>query len=103
MREIIAEQLERDTEAIIGARTVRGTAAECLLVGNEIVVGVVQVRTDCGPISIRVSADKHDYQRVRVYEDGKLIESLLYRDGSVIYAGEAANPQPPNADDPATL
>jgi hypothetical protein len=50
-----------------------------------------------------VSADKHDYQRVRVYEDGKLIESLLYRDGSVIYAGEAANPQPPNADDPATL
>jgi hypothetical protein len=45
MREVIAEH---DTEAIIGARTVRGTAAECLLVGNEIVVGVVQVRTDCG-------------------------------------------------------
>jgi hypothetical protein len=66
MREVIAEQWEHDTEAIIGARTVRGTAAECLLVGNEIVVGVVQVRTDCGQISIRVSADKNDYQRVRV-------------------------------------
>jgi hypothetical protein len=103
MREVIAEQLEHDTKDIIGARTVRGTAVECLLVGNEIVVGVVQVHTDCGQISIRVSGDKNDYQRVRVYEDGKLVESLLYRDGSVTYADEAANPQPPNAADPATL
>jgi hypothetical protein len=63
MREIIAEQLEHDTEAIIGARTVRGTAAECLLVGNEIVVGI-----DSGQISIRVSERLSEGEGLRGWE-----------------------------------
>jgi hypothetical protein len=84
--------LEEETGAIIGARTVVGAAAECLLVGNEIVIGIVDMRTDGGRVSIRVSANSKDYQRARVYEDDKLIESLLFRDGSVVYVDEAANP-----------
>jgi hypothetical protein len=39
MQQAIAEQLEQRTGAIIGARTVRGTAAPCRLVGNEITIG----------------------------------------------------------------
>ena len=92
MRQVIAEQLEDDTGSVIGARTVSGAGAECLLVGNEIAIGIVNMRTDSGRISIRVSGDKKDYQRARVYEDGKLVESLLFRDGSVVYVDEAADP-----------
>jgi hypothetical protein len=92
MRQVIAEQLDEGTGAIIGARTVRGTAVGCLILGREIVIGIVDVRTDDGRISIRVSADPKDYQRARVYEGDKLIESLLSREGSVVYADEAATP-----------
>jgi hypothetical protein len=52
MRQVIAEQLEEETGAIIGARTVVGTAAECLLVGNEIVIGIVDMQTDGGRVCI---------------------------------------------------
>jgi hypothetical protein len=63
MREVIAEQLEHDTKDIIGARTVRGTAAECLLVGNEIVVGVVQVPLRSIAMSERAAQPHHSRQR----------------------------------------
>lgn len=90
MREVIAEQLEEGTGEIIGARTVLGSKSECLLVGNDIAIGVVDLCTVDGRISIRVSADENDYQRARVYEDGKLIESLHFMDGAVVYVDEAA-------------
>ena len=95
MRQIIAEQLDDHTGSVIGARTLVGASAKCLLVGNENAVGVVEVRTECGQVSIRVSGAQEDYQRARVYEDGgKLIESLLFQDGSVVYVNEAADPHP---------
>jgi predicted thioesterase len=101
MRQVIAEQLEEGTGSTIGARTVRGTAAACLLVGNELAIGIVELRTTGGRVSIRVSADERDYQRARVYENGKLIESLHYRDGSVVYVNEAASLHIPDAAGPA--
>jgi hypothetical protein len=88
MRQLVAEQLERGTGTIVGARTVRGNVIECRLVGNEMVIGIVDVRTDEGRISIRVSADQNDYQRARVYEDDKLVESLLLQKGAVVYVDE---------------
>lgn len=90
MRQVIAEQVEEGTGAIIGARTVDSTEASCLVIGNELAVGIVELRNEGARESIRVSADQRDYQQARVYEDGKLIESLEFRDGSVVYVNEAA-------------
>jgi hypothetical protein len=71
VREVVAEQVEERTGAVIGARTVRGPSAVCFLEGNEIAVGIVDTRTEAGPL-----------------------ESLLFRDGSVVYVDETANPVP---------
>ena len=90
MREVIAEQLEEGTGAVVGARTVRAHAVDCRLIGNELPVGVVDLKTAGGRISIRVSADPHHYQRARVYEDNKLMESFLVKEGTVVYVDDAA-------------
>jgi len=45
-------------------------------VGNERVVGIVDILTDAGWVCRRDSTDEKDYQRARVYEDGQLLESL---------------------------
>jgi hypothetical protein len=91
MRQVIAEQLQHHTGTIIGARTLEGTVADCRLIGNEIVIGIVDIRTESGWVCIRVSADDKDYQRARIYEDGQLIESLLLNDDSVAYVDDAAS------------
>jgi hypothetical protein len=93
MRRVIAEQIEPDTGAIVGARTVQAVSADCRLVGNEIAIGIVDAKTDGGAITIRISVDAKDYQRARIYDDNEnLIESLTYRDGSVVYAQEKTSP-----------
>jgi hypothetical protein len=93
MRRIIAEQIEPGTGAIVGARTVEVVSVECRLVGNEIATGRVDAETDQGAITIRISADAKDYQCARIYDETEtLIESLTYRDGSVVYAQEQTSP-----------
>jgi hypothetical protein len=90
VREVIAEQLEHGTGAVVAARTVRAHMVQCRLVGNELPVGVVDLKTPDGCVSIRVSADPRDYQQARVYEENVLLESLLVRGGTVVYVDEAA-------------
>jgi hypothetical protein len=90
MREVIAEQLEPGTGAVVGARTVRGSVAQCRLSGNELPVGVVDLKTPDGTVIIRVSTDPRDYQQARIYEENVLLESLLVREGTVVYVDEAA-------------
>jgi hypothetical protein len=90
MRQVIAERLEEGTGDIVGARTVRALAVQCRLIGNELPVGVIDLKTADGRISIRVSADPNDYQRARVYEENELVESFLVKDGSVVYVDDAA-------------
>jgi hypothetical protein len=97
MRQVIAEQLQQHTGAIIGARTVEGTVADCRLVGDEIVIGIVDIRTEGGWVCFRVSADVKDYQRARIYEDGQIIESLLVNEDTVVYVDDAASPKPSKA------
>jgi hypothetical protein len=46
LRQVIAERLDTETGDIVAARTVRGNSVECLLVGNEIAIGVVSIVTD---------------------------------------------------------
>jgi hypothetical protein len=55
MSEVIAEQLDSGTGDIVGARTVRGHSAECLLVGNDIAIGVINVATAQAIVTLRVS------------------------------------------------
>ena len=90
MREVIAEQLEQGTGAVVGARTVRAHVVQCRLVGNKLPLGKVDLETPDGSFSIRVSADPRDYQQARVYEKNVLLESLLVREGTVVYVDEAA-------------
>jgi hypothetical protein len=90
MREVIAEHLEACSGAVVGARTVRSHRAQCRLIGNELPVGVVDLETAAGRVCIRVSADPRHYQRARVYEDNKLMESFLVKEGIVVYVDEAA-------------
>jgi hypothetical protein len=90
MREVIAEQLEEGTGAIVGARTVRAHLVHCRLIGNEFAIGVVDLKTAEGRVSLRVSADPKHYQRARVYEENKLVESLLVNEGTVVYVDDAA-------------
>jgi hypothetical protein len=92
MTELIAEQLDADTGAVTGARTVQGSAAKCVLVGNELATGVVDMQTESGPLRICVSSDARDYQQARVYENGRLVESLLWKDGTVVYVNETTSP-----------
>jgi hypothetical protein len=87
---VIAEQLEQGTGAIVLARTVRAHAVQCRLVGNELAIGVVDIKTAEGRVIIRVSADPKHYQQVRVYEETQLVESLLVKEGTVVYVDEAA-------------
>jgi hypothetical protein len=65
--------------------------ADCRLVGNEIVIGIVDIRTESGWVCIRVSADDKDYQRARIYENGQIIESLLVNEDTVVYVDDAAS------------
>jgi hypothetical protein len=90
VREVIAEQLEQGTGAVVGARTLQAHVVQCQLVGNELPVGTVDLETPDGSVSIRVSADPRDYQQARVYEENVLLESLLVREGTVVYVDEAA-------------
>jgi hypothetical protein len=90
MREVIAEQLEEGTGAVAVARTVRAHHVQCRLIGNELVIGVVELKTAEGRISLRVSGDPKHYQRARVYEEGALMESLLVKEGTVVYVDHAA-------------
>jgi hypothetical protein len=93
MKRVIAEQIEAATGDVIGARTLQAVAVECRLVGNEIATGRVDAKTDSDVITIRVSADAKDYQCARIYDEReKLVESLTYRDGSVVYSQEQASP-----------
>ena len=93
MRRVIAEQIEPATGSIVGARTVQALSVDCRLVGNEIAIGVIDAKTDSGAVTIRISGDASDYQRARIYDDSEnLIESLTYRDGSVVYAQEKTSP-----------
>jgi hypothetical protein len=86
--QVIAEQIEHGTGAIVGARTLQASGVQCALEGNEIVVGMVRAVTAEGEVLLRVSDDEHDYQCARVYgADGKLVESLQCHEGTVVYAG----------------
>jgi hypothetical protein len=58
--------------------------------GNELTVGLVNETTEEGTVCIRVSEDPSDYQRARVYKDDALVESLLSKEGAVVYPDEAA-------------
>jgi hypothetical protein len=51
---------------------------------------MVDLETPDGSVNIRVSADPRDYQQARVYEENVLLESLLVREGTVVYVDEAA-------------
>lgn len=90
VNEIIAERLDSGTGEVVAARTVRGHSAEALLVGNDIAIGVINVMTEEAMVTLRVSADPKDFQQARVYEDNKLVQSLLFKDGSVVYVDESA-------------
>jgi hypothetical protein len=90
VREVIAERLEEGTDTIVGARTVRARVAQCRLIGSEFPVGVVDLKTAEGRTCIRVSADRNHYQRARVYEENKLLESFLVKEGTVVYVDEVA-------------
>jgi hypothetical protein len=90
VNEIIAERLDSGTGEVVVARTLRGHSAEALLVGNDIAIGVINVMTEEAMVTLRVSADPKDFQQARVYEDNKLVQSLLFKDGSVVYVDEAA-------------
>jgi cytosine/adenosine deaminase-related metal-dependent hydrolase len=100
MRAVIAEQLEHGTGTILGARTLHALSAQCRLIGNGMIIGVVTMKTGDGRVSIRVSADPKHYQRARVYEDDKLVESFLVREGNVVYVDEAAVTVAPDAVSP---
>jgi hypothetical protein len=73
MKQVIPERLDCGSGAIVGARTLRGSATDCLLMGNEIRIGIVDVWTKDRRVSIRVGADRKDYQHARVYDDEKLV------------------------------
>jgi hypothetical protein len=90
VRRIIAERFDTKTGDIVAARTVRGNSAECLLVGNELAIGVVSIVTEDAVVTIRVSTDPNDYHQARVYDDDELIQSLLLKEGAVVYVDEAA-------------
>jgi hypothetical protein len=92
VRQVIAERLDAETGDIVAARTVRGNSAECRLVGNEIAVGVVSIVTEDSVVTIRVSTDPKDYHQARVYDDDELVQSLLLKEGAVVYVDEAAYP-----------
>jgi hypothetical protein len=90
VKQVVAERLDAKTGDIVAARTVRGSSAECLLVGNEIAIGVVSILTDDTVVTIRVSTDPNDYDQARVYDDDELVQSLLLKEGAVVYIDEAA-------------
>jgi hypothetical protein len=90
VRVVIAERFDTKTGDILAARTVRGNSTECLLVGNEIAIGVVNILTDDIVVTIRVSTDPNDYHQARVYNENELVQSLLLKEGAVVYVDEAA-------------
>jgi hypothetical protein len=90
MREIIAERLEEGTGAVVGARTVRAESVQCQIAGTESGAAVVEWQTQEGGLaSIRVSDDPSDYQRARVYEDDRLLESLQVNRWTVVYTADS--------------
>ena len=86
MQRIIAEQMEPRSGAVIGARTVQVMSVDFLLHSSALGRGIVEAKTDRGEIRLLVSGAPQDYQRVCVYgEDDKLLASLSYRHGYVVY------------------
>jgi hypothetical protein len=82
---IIAERLDSEG-AVTGARTVAALTIDCHLGGARFASGTIEAMTASGEIRLQVSADPGDYQRVCVYGDNdRLLESLSYRNGYVVY------------------
>jgi hypothetical protein len=69
----------------VGTRTLC-TGAECPPRRHEMATGFVSMRTESGCVCIRVRVYEKDFPRARDCENGRLIEPLLFRDGSVVYA-----------------
>lgn len=89
-KQVIVERIDTATGEVVAARTVRGESADCCLVGNEMPIGVVNVVTEDAVVTIQVSGDPHDYQQAQMYGEKELVQSLLLKEGAVIYVDKAA-------------
>jgi hypothetical protein len=87
MYQVIAEQID-PTGNTVSTRNLEAIAVDWVTVGNVPGVGSARVRQGGGQvIDIPVSGSPSDFQRVRLFKDGVLTDTLTYANGAVGHAG----------------